>query len=324
MKHVYLALLSVLCCANLKAQTIFNGSFEQIDRKGNPQGWNLNYYQTNKYDIKLDSVIRKRGKYSVSLSSNDKTGDATIVYTIPKTFSGSNITLTGYLRTENVTDGFAGIWLRVSGSRGKELAFEAMKSQNLSGTNDWKEYMISLPYNEQESVSIELGALLIGKGKVWVDDLKLYIDEKPIHEVALSKMGGYKALKDTVYDKSSGLADIPADPASTKRLTAVGQLWGFLKYHHPAIAKGDHNWDADLFRKLPAILQSKSDLQVSGLLEKWVDELGPVVKCDTCNTNFNKKDVAQASEYGNLFVQPVFTQSLRAKLKYIHLYDIKR
>jgi C-terminal processing protease CtpA/Prc len=319
MKYLYLAvlLLSVSCFNNLKAQDIFNGNFEQLDGKGNLQGWDLSYYQRNKYDIKLDTVIRKQGRYSVSLSSNDKTDNGAIVYTIPKTFRGKHIMLTGHLKTENVTEGFAGIWLRVSGPRGKELAFESMKSQNLSGTNDWREYLISLPYNEQESVSIELGALLIGKGKVWVDSLVLYIDEKPIHEVALSKLGRYKALQDTAFDKSSGLNNIPTNPVSVRRLTSVGQLWGFLKYHHPAIARGDHNWDAGLFRILPAILQSKSDQQVSGLLEKWVDQLGPVVKCDTCSNYVNKKNVAQASEYGNLFIQPVFTQSLRAKLKYI-------
>jgi C-terminal processing protease CtpA/Prc len=296
---------------------MINGNFESLDEKGNPKGWDLSYYQRNKYETALDTVIKKQGRYSVSISSNDKTDNGAIVYTIPKTFRGKNIMLTGYLKTENVSKGFAGIWLRVSGPKGKELAFESMKSQNLSGTNDWKEYLISLPYNEQEAVSIELGALLIGKGKVWVDSLKLYIDKKPINQVALSKLGMYKALKDTVYDKSSGLSDIPTSPASVRRLNAVGQLWGFLKYHHPAIAQGDYNFDAELFRILPAIIQSKSDQQVSGLLEKWVDQLGPVVKCDTCNKKVNRKTVAQASEYGNLFVQPIFSQTLRAKLKYI-------
>jgi hypothetical protein len=206
MKYLYLVvlLLSVSCFNNLKAQDIFNGNFEQLDGKGNPQGWDLSYYQRNKYDIKLDTVIRKQGRYSVSLWSNDKTDNGAIVYTIPKTFRGKHIMLTGHLKTENVTEGFAGIWLRVSGPRGKELAFESMKSQNLSGTNDWREYFISLPYNEQESVSMELGALLIGKGKVWVDSLVLYIDEKPIHEVALSNWEATKHIRTRLLIKAQG------------------------------------------------------------------------------------------------------------------------
>ena len=319
MKTLALAIL-LLCLALVntsKAQDLFNGNLEQPDHSGNPRGWDLSYYQRNKYEIKLDSLIKRQGKYSVSLSSNDKTDNGAIVYTIPKKFKGKQVILIGYLKTENVSEGFAGIWLRVNGPRGKELAFESMKNQHLSGTNDWKEYTISVPYNEQESISIEMGALLIGKGKVWVDSMRVYIDEKPIDKAPISTLGNYKALLDTAYEKGSGLNIIPTDPTSLRHLTALGQLWGFLKYHHPAIARGDRNWDADLFRILPAIVQSKTDQQVSGLLEKWVDELGYIPKCDTCNKPTKSKEIAQGPDYGNLFKQPVFNPSLRVKLKYI-------
>lgn len=47
--------------------------------------------------------------------------------------------------------------------------------------------------------------------------------------------------------------------AEKKPLVALGQLWGFLKYHHPAVAKGDYDWDMELESILPAIMNAKKN-----------------------------------------------------------------
>jgi hypothetical protein len=49
-----------------------NGTFESLDEKGNPKGWDLSYYQRNRYETALDTVIEKQGRYSVSISSKTK------------------------------------------------------------------------------------------------------------------------------------------------------------------------------------------------------------------------------------------------------------
>lgn len=36
-----------------------------------------------------------------------------------------------------------------------------------------------------------------------------------------------------------------------KPLIALGQLWGFLKYHHPAVAEGKYDWDMELIKLIP-------------------------------------------------------------------------
>ncbi|WP_276090436.1 hypothetical protein [Pedobacter sp. JY14-1] len=149
-----LSLLFFFLIQNADAQR-FNGNLEDPDDTGSPQGWDLTYHRRNLYDVKLDSNVKVQGKYSVSISSNEKMGNGAIVYTIPGTFQGKQVTLIGHLKTENIHEGYAGLWMRVNGAKEKELAFETMEKQALKGTNGWKEYMITLPYREQEAVSLE-------------------------------------------------------------------------------------------------------------------------------------------------------------------------
>ncbi|RZL14499.1 MAG: hypothetical protein EOO62_05285, partial [Hymenobacter sp.] len=67
-------------------------------------------------------------------------------------------------------------------------------------------------------------------------------------------------------------------------VAALGQVWGFLKYHHPAVAGGQCDWDAEFVRQLPAVLACRSVAERSRLLSAWATSLGPVPPCATCAT----------------------------------------
>lgn len=34
------------------------------------------------------------------------------------------------------------------------------------------------------------------------------------------------------------------------------KVWGFAKYHHPSVVDGTLNWDAELFRVIPKVLEA--------------------------------------------------------------------
>lgn len=171
-------LLSLLLFSTLTyAQNRFNGSFEKIDQQKNPIGWDLTYNHTNKFKIKLDSTIKMDGKYSVSITSAPGALTSAIRFPIEKSFQGETLTLIGSIKTENVTDGFAGVWLRVEDADGNDMAFETMENQKLIGTNDWKEYVIEVNCPLDQAKKIFAGAMLVGKGKIWIDNLRLYVDE---------------------------------------------------------------------------------------------------------------------------------------------------
>lgn len=81
---------------------------------------------------------------------------------------------------------------------------------------------------------------------------------------------------DHEFDNGSQITNIPLTPGKIEDLKLLGKLWGFLKYYHPAIAEGKHNWDYELFRILPKIIGNKSQIDRNSILLSWVTELGNV------------------------------------------------
>ena len=81
-------------------------------------------------------------------------------------------------------------------------------------------------------------------------------------------------------------ATLPLLPTLTPRqadnVAALGQVWGLLKYFHPAVAAGQRDWDAEFLHQLPYILACKSVDERSQLLSAWITSLGPVPACPAC------------------------------------------
>lgn len=314
-----LLLLSLFACLFSCSKSIgqsskdeFNGDFEKINYASKyPVGWM--HSDGKDYKFALDSSTVQHGKYALSITSTtDTAGFGAVTFAIPKAFEGSEVELRGYLKTEGVNGGFAGFWLRIDGTS----AFDNMQGQNIHGTTDWKQYSIKLPYNSQKAINIVGGALLAGKGKIWFDNIELFIDGKPIENAVPKKVIRLKADLDTAFKRGSGINTIALDPQVTTNLKLLGQIWGFLKYHHPEIAKGNYNMDAELFRVMPDVIKARSNKELSKVLEQWTDKLGKVNACDGCKPNTDKK-VKPIANYGNIFDHSVLNKSLTDKLQTI-------
>jgi C-terminal processing protease CtpA/Prc len=61
---------------------------------------------------------------------------------------------------------------------------------------------------------------------------------------------------------------------SINHLYVLGKVWGFLKYYHPSVAAGKFDWDAELFKILPKVLESKSSIERDKVLTDWIEKLG--------------------------------------------------
>jgi erythromycin esterase-like protein len=93
--------------------------------------------------------------------------------------AGKHIKFSGYIKTEGITRGWAGLWWRVDGTEmGKLLAFDNMQDRGAKGTTPWTRYEISLdvPAN---ATNINFGVLHAGDGTAWFDSLAIEIDGKP-------------------------------------------------------------------------------------------------------------------------------------------------
>lgn len=248
----FILIISLLFSSFLSSgQESFNGNIERLDSKWNPIGWDLTFDGYNTFLVNVDSTVKYQGKYSISIASGNSTSTSgAISYTIPSRFKGKRITLVAAIKTENISGGFAGIWLRTDGGDKKVLDFNNMEKQRLRGTNDWKEYMIEIPNREESVDQVSLGALLVGKGKMWVDSFRLYIDYVPIDKAIIIKKNVALTSPDTAFSNGSTISRFSSSKQAINKLAILAQYWVFLKYHHPEIASGRVNWDADLFRLL--------------------------------------------------------------------------
>lgn len=292
------------------AQVNFRGDMETIDATRQfPVGWTYPLDMAKNYNFILDSAIKQDGRYSVTISNKaEAISYGSTGFNIPQTFKGQGIELRGYLKTENV-DGWAGFWLRVDGT----AAFDNMQQQNLHGTTGFTEYSIKLPYDNEHAVNIAGGALLVGKGKIWLDNVRLYIDGQPINQAITKQIVRPKAELDTAFSKNSGISDIKLTPRQLLNLTMLGQVWGFIKYHHSAVSAGNINMDAELFRVMPSVLKANDNAALSKALEQWLDRLGTFKPCPTCKP-YTGTNAKLQPDYGNLFDHTVLSKSLTAKL----------
>src|SRR5438105_14701402 len=69
----------------------------------------------------------------------------------------------------------------------------------------------------------------------------------------------------------------------THSLTVLGELWGFLKYYHPAVAHGVQDWDSVLIQKIPLYLAAKDKETIDRLTDEWLTELGTPPPCPSCD-----------------------------------------
>jgi len=84
----------------------------------------------------------------------------------------------------------------------------------------------------------------------------------------------YKAALDSQFNKGSAIASIPVDARRINDLSVLGKVWGFVKYYHPAVCGGEYNWDSELFRVLPKVLQCNNDKERNEVLYSWIKQLG--------------------------------------------------
>lgn len=286
-----------------------------------PEGWEQGIGRGSeggftKGTMQADSIIRQQGRYALSMAS-DGTGEKFVsaVHVINKKLNGRNITLTGYMKTDAVK-GTAGLWMRIDGKT-SALAFDNMGKRPVTGTTDWKKYEIELPYDKESAERICVGVLLVGSGKVWIDNFRIAIDDNDLDEAPAYTRTALPADLDTAHYSGSGISAIELTPEKTAQLANLGTLWGFIKYYHAGVQQGQFNMDARLLRVLPRILDAKTGAEANAVMEAWVDGFGKPAKCASCKKLSSFKEVAQKPDYGRLFDKRAFPASLMAKLEYI-------
>lgn len=132
------------------------------------------------YIAGVDSLVKEQGKYSLFIEKNTagKSGMVgSCINSFPVNFKGKDIELTAYIKTENVSP-FAAIVIQVTDKNGKEYTNDLRHIQAVRGTTGWEKYSYKVHLNNN-AAEIAIVPNLRGDGKVWFDNLKLYVGGVP-------------------------------------------------------------------------------------------------------------------------------------------------
>lgn len=271
MKGLFVLFFFISCIYSCKSPSkpdTYNLNFEQINNDSVIRWRGTNRNDSSFYKAALDSSIVKSGRYSAYLTFVKGVPTfSTWISVVKEKFKGDSITLSGYIKTENVTEGFAGLWIRVD----PNIGFSNMRDKAVKGTTNWTKYSITVPLNSGKYERINFGGMLVGKGEMWLDDLRISIDGKDIS--TLIPINNLPADKDYEFDRESLIKIDSLDPNKITTLYQLGLIWGFLKYYHPGVIEGKHNWDYELFRILPKLLKVKAQSR-DEILYDWISGLG--------------------------------------------------
>jgi erythromycin esterase-like protein len=124
--------------------------------------------------------------------------------------AGKKVRYSGYIKTEGVTRGYAGLWWRVDGPSGV-LAFDNMQSRGVTGTTDWTKYTIELPVDASVK-NINFGALMPGDGTAWFDGLTIELDGEAFTDASLMDLDFESASPVGFYTGGAGYR-VSIDPS---------------------------------------------------------------------------------------------------------------
>ncbi len=268
---------------------------------------------SNKYTYTASTDVVKEGKQSLLINNQDKQssyGDfGGIYFEFPNTYVGKEMELTVYLKTNEVA-GTAGIFYKTDA----RMPIQYAEVKGINGTNDWQKISLKKIIKQSHIDQIGIGIMLKGSGTIWVDQVELKIDGKDYKNSTVYTKPTYKADLDKMFDNGSEVVIASNyNEEDLDKLALLGQLWGFLKYHHPMIAKGEYNWDYELFRMLPKYLSTKTKEQRDQFLLNWIDSLGTLPK--PLEQDTGSIDMVWINKYD-------LNQTLQSRLKQLANYPL--
>ena len=129
-------------------------------------GWFLAGSRPEAYQVGLANESYREGAVAFLRSAGDPgEGFGTLMQQIaPDDYRSKRLSFSAFMRADGVHRG--GLWMRVDGPGGQQLAFDNMQQNRpITGTKDWQRYEVVLDV-DQSAQKIAFGVLLVGLGEL--------------------------------------------------------------------------------------------------------------------------------------------------------------
>ena len=153
-----------------------NPGFESWSEQGLPTHWASG---AGTYRLRRDCDVPREGHCSLELEdlAGARREAASVSQRLaPGPAAGHRLRISGYIRTRDLADGFAGLWARVEGRRGSVFALENMVDGGAKGTAGWRRFEIAISV-APNAARVFVGINMTGTGAAWFDGLSLDVDE---------------------------------------------------------------------------------------------------------------------------------------------------
>lgn len=177
-----LALTAAIAAAVLVASpsravelTARNLDFARWDAQGRLEAWSG---PSRGYTIERDCEAKREDRCVVRIASQGPVAAGEfqpLTQSIgPGPAAGHGLKLSGWIRTSEVSAGWAGLWMRVDVER-KMIVLDNMSKDGPRGTTGWRRFEVKVPVASNATL-VAFGVLLYGPGTAWFDDLRLEAD----------------------------------------------------------------------------------------------------------------------------------------------------
>lgn len=223
-----------------------------------PDGWIVPKSATDGgFTAELTTVAVHGGKQAVLVSGSPAKADSfgSLVQKIDaKPYRGQVIRFRAFVKAGVSWDGRAQLWLRVD-RPGKTLGFFDNMDDRPISTTDWKAFEIIGTVAADAEV-VNLGVILVGSGKVWLDDVEVTVlGPVPTPEPPRALAG-------------RGL----------ENLVAFTRLLGYVRFFHPSDEAAQTDWGAFAIAGVRAIEGATTPKAEAAALEALFAPVAPTVR----------------------------------------------
>lgn len=185
----------------------------------------------------------------------------------------SILSIRGYIRIDSLigeVDIAARCW---NGSSRKRICHIGEFHKILSSVKpqQWQEFRLDVPVCPQMK-EFDFEIKIKGTGCIWITNL-CADGIRYVSSAMESRQVPYKCQQNGRY-RPYNCQGQALSPVQTENLILLGKVWGLLKYFHPDVRNGSMDWDAELFRMIPLMMEADA-AERNGLLLEWCNELEP-------------------------------------------------
>lgn len=107
--------------------------------------------------------------------------------------------------------------------------------------------------------------------------------------LAISRVSIVSAKDNEDYTNGPNIEIKNLTKIQEETLFKLCKVWGFVKYYHTEVASGKLDWDAELFKVMPKLLNVKDSKEADKIIYDWIKALGKLEKGQDINWGLEVK-----------------------------------